>query len=944
VDKRKRALRKVAEIETIGCHCGGDILFPTVIENMRLATSRCFPPVLLALFLVSGRGQSRTDTPHGIPAEVVAKPADIPLPGEPTGASRCQVCHASEVEGYARSAMAHSLRRAGEGPEGAVSTSDAKITMFSTPDGYWQRLESAGNKTTYRVDYVIGSGNHANGYLVNLSGHLFQSPVAFYKSRNSYDLAPGYEKTEDPDFNRPVAEGCVFCHAGTELHVAGTENQFRAPVFPAEAITCERCHGPSERHLADPRAGTIVNPSKLEPAARDSVCEQCHLMGAARVLNPGREFRDFQAGQKLESTFTTYHDVLSPGTPPTEFKVISHVEQLAMSVCARSSQGRMWCGTCHDPHNKPVEPVQYYRSRCLSCHNDGFPKLHPSTESNCIRCHMPRRDAQDGGHTAFTDHRIQRRSQPQSELPPAGDIAAWREPAPDLQKRNLGIAYLNAGFQRRSSESIIRGYRMLTEVQNQFAYDPELFTWMGTALLVGKKSSEAELAFDRALELNPNSAVEETNAAAAHQQAGDIDGTIAHLERAVAIDPLHLSAASELINLYRQQGSAKKANELSDRVAALMKQDTGSGLAGSSERTSVAASTSTSPALAEAVFKNIQVLKTIPSDQIIPTMRVMTAALGVRCSFCHVEGHFEEDAKPPKEVARSMMRMMSSINQNHFEGTREVTCYSCHRGATKPATMPPAENESTGSESARNKLSSEARGRPEREMLSRDLPTAEQLIDKFIQALGGASALSKITTRVETGSEEVEGKSVRVEIVDKGPDKQLFVQHTTTGDTVTALNGNTGWVSVPGHPARDLGGSEVDAARMDADLQFALHLSQIFPEFRVEYPEEVDGGEAYIVLGIRKGYPPWKFFFDVQSGLLVRLVRYSDSPLGLDPTAIDYTDYREVDGVKAPFSWTIERSSSRTTTRIEEVKQNVAIDDAEFQVPPAKSLTFPSRR
>jgi photosynthetic reaction center cytochrome c subunit len=878
--------------------------------------------------------------PHSIAAESDAKDATIPLPGEPTGANRCKVCHATEVEGYAKSAMAHSLRRAAEEPTGAVTTSDAKITMYSTAAGSWQRLESGGNASTYRIDYVIGSGNHANGYLLNLDGHLFQSPVAFYKSRNAYDLAPGYEKTHDPDFNRPVAEGCVFCHAGTELHATGTENQFRAPVFAAEAITCERCHGPSEKHLTDPRAGTIVNPSKLEPAARDSICEQCHLMGAARVLNPGREFRDFQAGQKLESTFTTYHDALSPDTPMKEFKVISHVEQLAMSRCARSSQGRLWCGTCHDPHNKPVEPVQYYRSRCLSCHTNTFPKPHPSADSNCISCHMPRRDAQDGGHTAFTDHRIQRRPQSQSDFPPAGDIAAWREPAPDLQKRNLGIAYLNAGFQRRSSEFIIRGYQLLTEVQNQFASDSDLFTWIGTALLVGKKSSEAELAFDRALELNPSSAVDETNNAAAHQQAGDIDGTITHLERAVAIDPLHLSATSQLINLYRQQGNAAKANELSDRVAALMKEPPGSSsagslLTGSSQPDLVAPSTS--PKSAEAVFKNIQVLKGVSSDQIIPTMRFITSALGVQCSFCHVEGHFEDDAKPPKKTARTMMQMMSSINQNHFEGVREVTCYSCHRGEPKPTSIPPIENGPARNEIARNKLPTETGPRQEPETLPDNLPTADQIIENFVQAMGGASAIEKITTRVETGTTEVGGKSVRVQLFDKGPDKHLLIQHAAAGENVTALNGNSGWVSVPGHASHDLSGADLEATRVDADLQFSLHINQIFPELRVEYPEMVDGRKAYVVVGVRKGLPPWKFYFDAQSGLLVRQVRYAESSLGLDPTEIDYKDYREVNGVKTPFNWTIARPGSRSTIRIEEIKQNVPIDDTEFLLPSAKT-------
>src|SRR5580704_3911945 len=286
-------------------------------------------------------GLARPQASHAqSPIQNAAAPAT-----EPTGANRCKVCHSAEVEGYARSAMAHALRPAGREPGGTVIIPNGKITMYSAPTGSWQRLETAGDVSNYHIDYVIGSGNHASGYLVDIAGHLFQSSVAFYKSRNSYDLAPGYEKTQDPDFTRPIAEGCVFCHAGTELHVRGTDNQYRSPAFSAEAITCERCHGPSEKHLADPRAATIVNPAKLEPGARDSICEQCHLMGVTRVLNPGKEFRDFQPGQRLETTFTTYHDALPPNAAPGTFKVISHVEQLAMSVCAKSSQGKLWCGT-----------------------------------------------------------------------------------------------------------------------------------------------------------------------------------------------------------------------------------------------------------------------------------------------------------------------------------------------------------------------------------------------------------------------------------------------------------------------------------------------------------------------------------------------------------------------------------------------------------------------
>jgi hypothetical protein len=110
----------------------------------------------------------------------------------------------SEVEGYARSAMAHSLRRAEQEPTGMVNANGATITMYSNPSGSWQRWQSGGETSTYHINYVIGSGNHAAGYLADVAGHLFQSPIAFYKSRNAYDLAPGYENTEEPDFTGPV--------------------------------------------------------------------------------------------------------------------------------------------------------------------------------------------------------------------------------------------------------------------------------------------------------------------------------------------------------------------------------------------------------------------------------------------------------------------------------------------------------------------------------------------------------------------------------------------------------------------------------------------------------------------------------------------------------------------------------------------------------------------
>jgi hypothetical protein len=147
------------------------------------------------------------------------------------GSNRCAFCHPAEVEGYARSTMAHSLRRAAHEPDGTVNASGSRITMHSSAAGFFQRWENRGETIEYRIEYVIGSGAHASGYLTDIGGHLFQSPVAFYSSRQSYDLAPGYEDLANPDFTRPVTEECLLCHSGTALYVPGSLNQYRSPVF-----------------------------------------------------------------------------------------------------------------------------------------------------------------------------------------------------------------------------------------------------------------------------------------------------------------------------------------------------------------------------------------------------------------------------------------------------------------------------------------------------------------------------------------------------------------------------------------------------------------------------------------------------------------------------------------------------------------------------------------
>jgi hypothetical protein len=171
------------------------------------------------------------------------------------------------------------------------------------------------------------------------------------------------------------------------------------------------------------------------------------------------------------------------------------------------------------------------------------------------------------------------------------------------------------------------------------------------------------------------------------------------------------------------------------------------------------------------------------------------------------------------------------------------------------------------------------------------------------------------------------------------------VTHTPDGDSITAFDGQEGWLGILGHPLHDMHGPDLDGASIDADLHFAAHLNTLFSEAKVGRTEKIDGHDAYVVVGRRLGKTPLRLYFDQPSGLLVRLVRLGDTPLGELPTQIDYADYREVDGVRIPFRWSLARPSGRFTIQVADVEQNVPVEDAKFAKPagPAQGQKGPAK-
>lgn len=345
---------------------------------------------------------------------------------------------------------------------------------------------------------------------------------------------------------------------------------------------------------------------------------------------------------------------------------------------------------------------------------------------------------------------------------------------------------------------------------------------------------------------------------------------------------------------------------------------------GAAAPSKAAASATETPKTAEQVFKNIQVFKGTPADQLQPAMQFISAALGVECEFCHVQNAFEKDDKKSKQTARKMIEMQAAINHDSFKGQTEVTCFSCHRGAHGPVGVPI--------------IAEEEPKRPEPEKADAAppaLPTADQIIDKYLQAVGGAETVRKNTSRLQKGTISFGGRQFPVEVLAKAPNKRISMIHTPTGDLITAFDGHAGWLGNPEGGPRDMTAQEAEFIGFDATFYLPAEIKGMFAQFRVRPAEKIGGHDVVQVIGANPGKPPLRFFFDKESGLLVRTIRYADTPVGRNPTQVDYADYRTEGGVKLPFQWTVARPLSRFTIQVTEIKQNVPIDDSKFAKPAA---------
>jgi len=360
------------------------------------------------------------------------------------------------------------------------------------------------------------------------------------------------------------------------------------------------------------------------------------------------------------------------------------------------------------------------------------------------------------------------------------------------------------------------------------------------------------------------------------------------------------------------------------------------------------------PLLSEQIFKNVQVLKGISVDDFLGTMGIMAAALQFDCSDCHVNAGTEKvdwaADTPRKIMARRMVTMVAGINQNNFGGRQVVTCWTCHRNRDKPLVTPTLATIYGTPTIEADDVIAQFPG----------LASPESILDRYIQASGGAQRLASLTsisakgTAVGFGGFGGDGA---VEIIAKAPDKRatiiLFKAATNRGDQIRTYDGATGWVRTPLNVVGEfqLFGSDLDGARVDAQLSFPGQIKQILTNLKSGPPTTITDlpapssqsslqgpatNQSHVVDVVQGTGPRGllvTLYFDQQTGLLVRELRYGRSPIGRVPTQVDFADYRDVNGIKVPFRMTYAWLDGRDSIVLNEVQTNVPVDETKFGRP-----------
>jgi hypothetical protein len=542
-------------------------------------------------------------------------------------------CHEDIGRDYPATPMGHSMAPANSPAELARVTQPA--TVFNEKNKrYYQVYQDGGNlyqsvyeldkkghkvyKVSHKLDYVVGSALTGYSYLFRVGPWMFQAPLSYYSHSEQWELSPGYN-ADDIGFTRSIGTGCLVCHNGQPEPEPKRDGKYKEPPFRFGelAISCEICHGPGDLHVRELRAksgrqrvpqevdSSIVNPAKLSPRLADDLCRGCHQSGDAVVLLPGKGYLDYRPGAPLSQTWAFLKrplkeeqraeanrlETLAPVRGSLETPLWWKNSSLELSKCYQASHGRLTCISCHSIHHapKPEDKTAYYRSRCLSCHDESSCKpalvnrARAQEGDDCIGCHMEKRPVAGISHSNDTKHRIVRYAgQPLPDF-------AFERPKPDLP----GLLWLNRPdgetgeplpaitqleaywtVARKDSSLAPYVFRKLDELSESAPNDPVVLTCLGAVALSEKKDNVKAVAYySHALKLGSDEPTTYLNLASALENLERHQEAEAVLERGIAAYPYSGQLVARLAQQYFHDGQTWRASVVVHQYRKLFPED-----------------------------------------------------------------------------------------------------------------------------------------------------------------------------------------------------------------------------------------------------------------------------------------------------------------------------------------------------------------------------------
>lgn len=419
-------------------------------------------------------------------------------------------------------------------------TSSVRYKVFERDGKVWMSYERPSKDKDAlsgerELLYFIGSGVKGRTYLFSDRGFLFEAPINWYSQEKRWNMTPAYTEAREIPMNLPAFVSCLNCHtSGLQQPIAGTDSKFSGAPFAHGGITCERCHGASEKDADEKHAAgrKTVNPAKLAPEQRDAICMECHFEGTAAIDQPGKHVEQFQPGDRLSDYI---HYFLYKSDSSEKVEALSQFEALSLSLCKRKSGDRMWCGSCHDSHRQLTaeEKPAFYRGKCLACHGQALAARHHPDKPDCVGCHMPALPSKDVAHTQSTDHRILR--YPSEKMLPqlttrseAGGLVPF--PATDAAKvttRDMALAWESLA-QRGVDGASHKADPLLREALKQNPDDVVLLTALAFAEQQQGHDADARELYEHALQVDPLAKDAATNLGILEARAG-------HIRRAVQL-------------------------------------------------------------------------------------------------------------------------------------------------------------------------------------------------------------------------------------------------------------------------------------------------------------------------------------------------------------------------------------------------------------------------